>query len=79
MSSSGSIKLRYEKCLGIWGNATALASSDHSQQLLIADATQASVSHETVRQRQPLFCRCRIEWNAVTAAANTRFNLFKVV
>jgi len=24
MSSSGSVKLRYEKCLQVWGNATAI-------------------------------------------------------
>ena len=26
MSSSGSVKLRYEKCLGIWGNASSQTS-----------------------------------------------------
>ena len=26
MSSSGSVKLRYEKCLQVWGNATGLTN-----------------------------------------------------
>jgi hypothetical protein len=28
MSSSGSVKLRYEKCLQVWGNASSAASQD---------------------------------------------------
>jgi hypothetical protein len=28
MSSSGSVKLRYEKCLQVWGNAIADSESD---------------------------------------------------
>jgi hypothetical protein len=29
MSSSANVKLRYEKCLGIWGNAKALTISEY--------------------------------------------------
>jgi hypothetical protein len=30
MSSSGSVRLRYEKCLEVWGNANANAQSERS-------------------------------------------------
>ena len=33
MSSSGSVKLRYEKCLQIWGNATASGAIKAKQDL----------------------------------------------
>jgi hypothetical protein len=42
MSSSGSVKLRYENCLGIWGNASP-NTTGHKPSVSSSDSVNASV------------------------------------
>ena len=40
MSSSGSVKLRYEKCLPVWGNATDLKNMERDLYMRLKEGTQ---------------------------------------